>query len=240
MALTAPVGGARYTDVPHAVGVVTSFFGAALEAVESWRHELAADLAAAGGAGHLTVAQADGLVEPYARTCFSVPGLPVYGAGFVAARGLLVDANNHLAWWQGSQQSQLTLATQAIDKEHIDYSGLEWYRVPMTTGAAHIAGPYVDYLCSDEYTVTAAVPVYLDGEFAGVAGLDLLVDGIERQLVPLLEDEEVDFTIVNGLDRVVLSTDPRRATGDSLRSDPTLLDLRRFPCPDLPLAVLAG
>ncbi len=74
------------------------------------------------------------------------------------------------------------LASQSLNKENIDYSALEWYRVPMTTGEPHVAGPYVDYLCSDEYTITIAVPADVDGERIGVAGLDLLVSAVERDL----------------------------------------------------------
>ena len=104
-----------------------------------------------------------------------------------------------------------------MNKEHIDYSELEWFRVPMETGRGHVAGPYVDYLCSDEYTITIAAPVHIDGDFVGVAGLDLLIDSVERQLLPKLAELGDKVTLVNSVGRVVISTDPRHATGDAVR-----------------------
>ena len=43
----------------------------------------------------------------------------------------------------------------------IDLHRLEWYRVPAATLERHIAGPFVDYLCSNEITLTASIPVCL-------------------------------------------------------------------------------
>ena len=144
-----------------------------------------------------------------------------------------------MAWWQGADRGKLVLAAQSVNKEAIDYSELEWYRVPHQTGEAHVAGPYVDYLCSDEYTITVASPVFLDGEFVGVAGLDLLIDQVERDLTPRLAPHGTDISIVNGVGRVLLSTSPHRETGDTVRG--TELDaLTRTECPGMALAVLAG
>ena len=89
----------------------------------------------------------------------------------------------------------------------------------MTTGRPHVAGPYVDYLCSDEYTMTAAWPVRVGGEFVGVAGLDILIDTIEQRLTPPLAALGTPLLLVNGVDRVLVSTDVRYSAGDVLRPD---------------------
>ena len=63
-----------------------------------------------------------------------------------------------------------------------DYTHLPWYAVPRETGSAHITGPYIDYLCTDQQTLTLTRPVRRGGEFAGVVGFDLLVRTFEEQM----------------------------------------------------------
>lgn len=219
------------------VELVADYFGRAIAALESWKPLLVADVAAARAAGPFTSEKLDELVEPYAHRTFDSLDLPVYGAGFIAALDSLVDAGSHLAWWQGAERTKLVLASQSVNKEHIDYSELEWYRVPQATGQAHVAGPYVDYLCSDEYTITVAAPVAIDDDFIGVAGLDMLIDRVEQDLTPRLADFDTHVTIINGVGRVLLSTDARRETGDTLRGE-ALDGFERHACPGMALEVL--
>jgi len=225
------------TVASRAVSAVDGYFADALDALEAWQLDIAQDIAAARRSGPLTTSRLDELVAPYARQTLDTPGISVYGAGFIAALDSLADAPSHLAWWQGPQRARLTLANQAINKGNIDYSELEWYRVPMLTGEAHIAGPYVDYLCSDEYTITVAAPVSIDDEFVGVTGLDVLIDTVERDLTPRLVKLGSAITIVNSAGRVVVSTNRRVATGESLRGD-GYRDAERVPCVRTPLEIV--
>lgn len=201
----------------RAARVVAEFFQGPLDVLTAWQAEVAADIGEARRGKGLTAARLDDLVAPYARRTFEATDAPVYGAGFVAGLDLLSDTHGHLAWWQGEDRRKLVIPAQS-SKAQLDYSSLEWYRVPMLTGETHVAGPYVDYLCSDEYTITLATPVTIDGEFVGVAALDLLVEGVEVRLTPALA-ELGTVTIVNGVGRIVISTDRRRATGDTLRGE---------------------
>jgi hypothetical protein len=41
--------------------------------------------------------------------------------------------------------------------EFYDYTTTEWYREPARTGQPCIAGPYVDYISTHEYTFTVSV-----------------------------------------------------------------------------------
>ena len=233
MTTTAPVAASS------AVSLVTEYFGRAIDSLAAWTEIFADDLRRARSTGPVTTEVLDELVEPYARRTFDELDLPVYGAGFIAALDSLADARSHLAWWQGADRAKLVLASQSVNKEHIDYSELEWYRVPQSTGHPHVAGPYVDYLCSDEYTITIAAPVALDGEFVGVAGLDLLIDQVERDLLPRLRAFGDDISIVNGVGRVLLSTSARRETGDSIRGA-ELDGFERGACPGMALEVLTA
>lgn len=232
-----PAPPASRTAAVHAVELVTEYFGRALTALDDWRERLAGEIAAARADAPLTTDRLDALVEPSALGLFDALDLPVYGSGFIAALDSLADANSHLAWWQGPERAQLVLAAQSVNKEHIDYSELEWYRVPFQTGQPHVAGPYVDYLCSDEYTITVAAPVNVDGEFVGAVALDLLIDQVERNLTPQLAAFGDDISIINGVGRVLISTSPARETGDTIRGD-DLAGFERLPCPGMALDVL--
>ncbi len=226
------------TTAREAATIVQEYFDIPIRALLGWVGPLADQVATAQRSGGLSRAGLDALVKPYALQTLTAAPVPLYGSGFIAAIDLLADAHGHLAWWQGDDRRQLVLASQTVNKENIDYSELEWYRVPMSTAQPHVAGPHVDYLCSDEYTITVAAPAEVDGNPIGVAGVDLLVSAVERDLTPrftALGNDEI--TLVNAFDRVVISTDPRRATGDSVR-DSELASLPRAACEGLALTVI--
>ena len=222
----------------RAAAIVSQYFSAPIASLEATALLLGTELAASGNLGPLSSQQIDALVEPHALATVALPDVHIYGAGFIAAVGLLTDERNHLSWWQGDDPKRLLLAAQSVNKEHIDYSELEWFRVPMETGRGHVAGPYVDYQCSDEYTITIAAPVHIDGTFVGVAGLDLLIDSVERQLLPKLAELGDKVTLVNSVGRVVISTDPRHATGDAVRGG-ALAELARTACDGVALEIIA-
>ncbi|RXZ47191.1 hypothetical protein, partial [Agromyces binzhouensis] len=155
------------------------------------------------------------------------PGTLITGAGFVAAPGYLADAPWHLAWWLSDGNPFRGVPARGIrrldavsdpDAESFrDYTTLEWWRVPERTGTRHLTGPYVDYLCTDDYTVTVTTPVTVDGEMVGLVGADMYVARLEQALAPVLRDADRTLTVVNASGRIVASTDPHRATGALLR-----------------------
>ena len=95
----------------------------------------------------------------------------------------------------------------------------KWWRVPALTGRRHITGPYVDYLCTDEYTLTLTEPVFHGGVSIGVVGADIYAEDLERMLLPELRAAGSSVTLVNSSSRVVVSTDVHLATGSLLRLD---------------------
>lgn len=223
--------------IREAARIVDDYFSGPTHSLIDWVGPFAERVAEARRSEALTGGRIDALVEPHALDTLAIPDAPVYGAGFIAAIDLPADARSHLAWWQGADRKQLVLAAQSLNKEDIDYSELEWYRIPMSTGRPHMAGPYVDYLCSDEYTITIAVPAEIDGERIGVAGLDMLVAEVERDLLPRFAALDRAVTVINSIGRIVVSTDPQCATGDAVRST-RWAELPRFACADVPLDVI--
>jgi hypothetical protein len=154
----------------------------------------------------------------------------VVGAGFVAARGALSDRPLYLAWWQGDDRRLLAEPTLSAT-ETFDYTRRPWFANPERTGRSHITGPYVDYVCTDEYTVTATAPVVADGRLVGVVGADTLVETLERLLLPGLR--AADATLVNEHGRAVVSADPHVGPGDHVATGRTTLA-----CAGLPLSLV--
>ena len=58
---------------------------------------------------------------------------------------------------------------------------IEWYRVPAATGRPHMTGPFVDYMCTDQFAFTFTVPLKISGEFYGVAGIDMTVRSLRKR-----------------------------------------------------------
>jgi len=155
----------------------------------------------------------------------------VIGAGFIAAPRLLADQQFGFEWWTnapGGAPTQLFISLDPSSEYFLDYTRQSWFTVPRDTGRRHITGPYVDYLCTDEYTLTFTLPV-LGGPgtataapgFAGVVGADVFVREFEHATLPRLHALAVDqgarAALVNAQGRVIVSTSARQATGSLVR-----------------------
>ncbi|MFI5429407.1 cache domain-containing protein [Aeromicrobium sp. UC242_57] len=99
--------------------------------------------------------------------------------------------------------------------EPLDYTRHPWFRTPERTGQPHVTGPYVDFVCTDQYVMTATTPVVSRGQMVGVVGADTLVETLERLLLPTLRS--AGATVVNDDGRAVASADPHIATGSLVR-----------------------
>ncbi|WP_104135393.1 MULTISPECIES: cache domain-containing protein [unclassified Cryobacterium] len=221
------------------VSRIAAVFDPVFARLEGWAARVE-DCASQPDCGQTTL---DPLIETLVRTELADSDGMVIGAGFVSAPSFL---GWHLAWWLGGQnQAESALPATGIhhletvedphDESFRDYTALEWWRIPAQTGRRHVTGPYVDYLCTDEYTLTLTLPVYRGGsELIGVVGIDLSVDQIERELVPRLGAGGVPVTVINASARVVVSTDVHLATGALLRLPGLTERLRdRAPTPAL-------
>lgn len=199
----------------HVAARVAETFDGLFATIDGWRDRLRDHLEADAAP---TAATMDPVVETSAVTALAADGL-ITGSGFVAAPGLLSDAHWHLAWWLGGAAGIRRLATidDPSNDQFRDYTTLEWWRFPARTGTRHLTGPYVDYVCTDDYTVTITTPVTVGGQLLGVVGMDVLVDRLERELMPLLRASGVPIAVVNASGRIVTATDSRREPGSMLR-----------------------
>ncbi len=234
---------------------VAATFDGIFALIDGWRALLEGGLT---GASTLDSATVDALVETFAIPTVTGESL-LTGAGFVAAPGALADARWHLAWWlatTGAPRGARRLATidDPSHEQFRDYTALEWWRVPAATGVRHLTGPYVDYVCTDDYTVTVTTPVMRGDVMIGVVGADALVDRLERVLLPVLRSGDAPSTLVNASGRVVTSTDARREPGSMLRDAELMAAVRALPpapatlsdgtsvlaCGDTSLALVVG
>ena len=180
----------------------------------------------------------------------------ISGVGFIAEPGLLGDVPVWLEWWQTAPDGSfrpLQLDLDPNTSAYSDYTHWEWFTVPRATGGRAVSGPYVDYLCSDEYSLTLALPVHADGRFIGVAAADVYLRHFETAVMPALQRLAGPACLVNVRGRVVASTDPRHLAG-SLLKDPPLGDARPesddpategprprlLSCGDIPLQLVTG
>lgn len=215
------------TTLEPAAARVTGLFEEIFGDIDRVRIRLEA-LFAAGPTDSAAVLAA---VEPDARRLLD-RGVAL-GAGFVAGRDVLTDHTLYLAWWQGDDQQLLGESEAPASGAPFDYTRREWFRTPQETGRRHVTGPYVDYVCTDEYVVTCTAPVVVDGRMLGVVGADVLVETLESLLLRPLA--EVGATLVGEHGRTIVSADHRLAAG-------TILDIAaardRAGCRDLPLSVV--
>ncbi|MFI6436926.1 cache domain-containing protein [Streptomyces sp. NPDC050759] len=178
----------------------------------------------------------------------------VSGVGFVAAPGLLTDVPAWLEWWQSGAEGDVRPLLLDLDPEHsayADYTHWDWFALPRDTGERAVAGPYVDYLCSDEYSLTLSAPVEVAGRFAGVAAADVYLRHFEAAVMPMLHQLPGPARLVNARGRVAASTDPRRLVG-SLDKGPDFAGAlatgrpartggaRLMPCEGVPLVLVVA
>lgn len=165
-------------------------------------------------------------VEPISRVVrplLTAPGTPLTGAGLVMAPGVLDDATHWLEWWHhtadGADIERLTPELDAAAPGFYDYSTLPWFAIPRATGARYVTGPYVDYLCTHDYTLTFTAPLIVvhpeHGRVcAGVVGADILTGWIERTLLPLLGAIARPTALVNAEGRIAVANDPSLVVGE--------------------------
>ncbi len=144
------------------------------------------------------------------------PGQLAVGLGLVVAPRHELPLR--LEWWQvdptGGRLRTLEPDLRPTSLGYYDYTAAEWFDVPRRSGRRHVVGPYVDVHGTGRYLLTLTEPVVVDGEFAGVAGADVPVRRFEAHLLQVLGRSPGAFVLLNGEDRVVLSTAPRWLVGE--------------------------
>ncbi len=185
-------------------------------------------------------------VEPLVRHALEQNAI-LHGAGFVAAPGVLSDSEWWLEWFAHAVAAQdrverLVADTNPDGAHFFDYTLMPWYANPAAHGGRVITGPYVDYLCTDDYTLTFTRDVRAAEGFAGVAGVDVRVSLVEDLMLPILRRWRGGvLAVVNELGRVVVSNSASLLSGTLVHDvgDPATGRLVRVPHTELALLTLA-
>ena len=207
--------------VPLDADRISAVVAATVERVYAAVADLRAAALSALGAGPEVHADAADL-EQRARALLTAPGQLAVGLGLVAAPR--PDRDVRLLWWQadpaGGRLAALRPDLRPASLGFYDYTATEWFDLPRRTGRRHVVGPYVDVHGTGRYLLTLTAPVLAGGEFLGVVGADVPVNRFESQLLPALGPCASAVVVLNGEDRVVLSTSPRWVVGDLLAAPP--------------------
>jgi hypothetical protein len=184
------------------------------------------------------------------RVTAALGGL-ITGAGVITTP--LADGLAGSEWWMVTapgERTRLDLDQDPASDTFVDVGRQTWFAVPRDTGKRHVTGPYVDYVCAEQYTLTFTVPLARDGAFAGIAGADVFAGDFERALRPALRLVGAPVALVNAQGRVVAGNTADHITGSLIREPDIRAALREAvprtlaggvrlaPCDNLPLAVL--
>jgi response regulator RpfG family c-di-GMP phosphodiesterase len=100
------------------------------------------------------------------------------------------------------------LAEMDITREVLDWYGddkWQWWHLPKRTGAALWTDPYFDDGAGDALMVTWSAPFFRDGQFRGVATVDIRLSTLQEQIGDQIVSER-DFAILTRNGRYVHST----------------------------------
>lgn len=166
------------------------------------------------------------------------------GAGVVLEPGYLADVERHLEWRHlgaGSKPEALLLDIDPASDDPYDYPEMEWFRVPRDEARRMVGGPYFDYRGADRFALTFAIPVAVDGVFAGVAGADVALAHLEAELLPVLRRVPSRAALLNHERRVVTANTPYFVTGARVRLDDPAAPVQVLPVlPDLGWNLVLG
>jgi len=204
--------------VEQAAGLAAAELDATIAAIEHRLTAWAADAGAALAAlsGKVTGTAVDKLIRPVVEELVQLPGGYAAGAGFIANAGLLGPERSYIAWWQGPDLEHVDALANFSPNSISRYVKAEWFRIPVQTGRAHVTGPYVDFLCTDEYVLTFTHPVFTrpDGPVAGIVGIDVTVQRLERGAMAALRRIGGRATLANADGRAVVSAASDIDAGD--------------------------
>ena len=132
------------------------------------------------------------------------------GAGVLTAPNVLADAPLWLEWWwttPAGSPEQLRVNLDPAAPDFFDYTTAAWYTAAERLRSDGTAtGPYVDYFCTGEYTITLSVPVRLGERFLGVAAADVLMSNLEGQVLPALLATGRPVALTSPEGRVIAAT----------------------------------
>ncbi|WXL26194.1 cache domain-containing protein [Ectopseudomonas mendocina] len=148
------------------------------------------------------------------------------GGGVIVDPGCLADREMHLEWWYLADGGKTLPLRPNFDRRRenfYDYTNMPWYSRPRDSRGSSVEGPYVDLYGTNMYVLTFTMPIFVEGNFIGVAGMDLSLHNVERMLIRSLMSLENEAVLISTDGRVIASNTANWMVGDLA---PKLLDPR--------------
>ncbi len=137
------------------------------------------------------------------------------GAGLIFKLDLLEPSTARLEWWitddDGVARRDFIL-DRSSDRFY-DYEYLEWFEGGFNAGSRTLAGPYIDHLGVDDYILTLTVPCHVNDRKVGVAGMDILMNDVEAQLLRMLAPLGHGAALLSRHNQVLVGNSGELSTG---------------------------
>ena len=143
------------------------------------------------------------------------------GAGTFFAVETIEEGVPALDWWARKENGtigRLDLDMTPGSSRYYDYEKLPFFSTAASTGEQSLWGPYVDFLGFEEYILTFAAPVSVQGRFMGVAACDIRIKDLEPLIMPTLRAIPGDAALVNASNRVILGNSGLYLVGERIKS----------------------
>lgn len=154
----------------------------------------------------------------------------VDGVGVIFARAADSGGRGVIEWWERDASlgvHRYAFGLNPAGDRFYDYEQLEWFVMTYASGQQWITGPYIDYLGVDEYVVTLTAQSTVHGRAVGIAGLDIKMSALERELLPLLQRFPGRAALITTHGSILASNTGSLIAGD--RIVPAELGLGEYP-----------
>lgn len=152
------------------------------------------------------------------------------GVGVIFARAADAEGRGVIEWWERDASlgvHRYAFGLNPAGDRFYDYEKIEWFVMTFGSGQHWITGPYIDYLGVDEYVVTLTAQSSVHGRPVGIAGVDIQMSDLERELLPLLQRFPGRAALVTTHGSVLASNTSSLIAGDRVR--PAELGLKEHP-----------
>jgi len=109
--------------------------------------------------------------------------------------------------YRNSPDCEDILALDPAERTKKDYITRDWYRIPKETSEATWMEPYFDQGASGLAMCTYSVPIFREGQFAGVVMVDVALDDIQERMTQIAE-ENVRYYLLSATGKYAVATDP--------------------------------
>ena len=143
------------------------------------------------------------------------------GAGTFVAAEAVEEGGRPFEWWyrkSSGEKERLDADRMPGSQRYYDYEKLPFFTTAASTGEQTLSGPYLDYLGFEEYILSFTAPIFVQGNFTGVAGCDIRIKDLEPLIMPHLLAVPGDAALINANNRVILGNSGMYLIGDRIKS----------------------